>query len=147
MGGAIIRFEKDKYYRLLIGKKDLSYEVAFELFDTANIKLKGSATVILHPPDGLANIRRSRNIHIDGLFVDYAPLPYYQGAVTDINIDKMTVDLVVPERYPVPETAYVKMKNPYFCSRFHARCAWARSEPSQSIYVESVSALGDSPPC
>ena len=139
--GAIIRFEKDKHYRL-IGKKDLSYEVAFELFDTANIKIEGQgATVILHPPDGLANIRRSRNIQIDGLFVDYAPLPYYQGAVTDINIDKMTVDLVVPERYPVPETGICENENPYFARAFMPDAPGARSGTSQSIYVESVSAL------
>lgn len=143
-GGAIIRFEKDKHYRV-IGKDDLTYEVAFELLDTANIKIEGQgATVILHPPDGLANIRRSRNIQIDGLFVDYDPLPYYQGAVADINIDNMTVDLVVPERYPVPLTGVCANDNPYFARSFAPDSPGARtSGKTQSIYVESVSALDD----
>jgi hypothetical protein len=140
-GGAIIRFEKDKHYRL-IGKDDLTYEVAFELFDTANIKIEGQgSTVILHPPDGLANIRRSRNIQIDGLLVDYDPLPYYQGAVKNIDIDKMTVDLVVPERYPVPLTGTCENENPYFARAFVPDHPGARTGKSQSIYVTSVEAL------
>ena len=143
-GGAIIRFEKEKHYRV-IGKDDLSYEVAFELLDTANIKIEGQgSTIILHPPDGLANIRRSRNIQIDGLLVDYAPLPYYQGAVTDINIDNMTVDLVVPERYPVPLTGVCENDNPYFARSFAPDYPGARtSKMTHNIYVESVSALDD----
>jgi hypothetical protein len=142
-GGAIIRFEKGKHYRV-IGKDDLTYEVAFELLDTANIKIEGQgSTIILHPPDGLANIRQSRNIQIDGLFVDYDPLPYYQGAVTDINIDKMTVDLVVPERYPVPLTGTCKNENPYFARAFRSYSPEKRSGNSQSIYVASVEALDD----
>lgn len=144
VGGAIIRFEKEKHYRV-IGKDDLSYEVAFELLDTANIKIEGQgSTIILHPPDGLANIRRSRNIQIDGLLVDYAPLPYYQGAVTDINIDNMTVDLVVPERYPVPLTGVCENDNPYFARSFAPDYPGARtSKMTHNIYVESVSALDD----
>ena len=143
-GGAVIRFEKEKQYRV-IGKDDLTYEVAFELYDTANIKIEGQgSTIILHPPDGLATIQRSRNIQIDGLFVDYDPLPYYQGAVTDINIDKMTVDLVVPERYPVPLTGKCESKTPYFARSFAPDHPGARtSHKTQSIYIDSVTALDD----
>ncbi len=90
-----IRFEKEKIYRV-IGRDDLTYEVVVELLDAANIKIEGrGSTFVLHPTDGLENVRRSRNIQIDGLRVDYDPLPYYQGAVKNIDIDKMTVDLVV----------------------------------------------------
>ena len=143
-GGAIIRFEKEKHYRV-IGKDDLTYEVAFELFDTANIKIEGhGSTIILHPPDGLAKIQRSRNIQIDGLFVDYDPLPYYQGKVTEINIEKMTVDLVVPERYPVPLTGKCESKSPYFARSFAPDHPGARtSHKTQSIYIDSVTALDD----
>jgi len=142
-GGAIIRFEKEKHYRV-IGKDDLTYEVAFELLDTANIKIEGQgSTLILNPPDGLANVRRSRNIQIDGLLVDYAPLPYYQGAVKNIDIDKMTVDLVVPERYPVPLTGTCKNENPYFARAFVPDHPGARTGTSQSIYITSVEALED----
>jgi hypothetical protein len=143
-GGAIIRFEKGKHYRV-VGKDDLTYEVAFELFDTANIKIEGQgSTLILHPPDGLASIQHSRNIQIDGLFVDYDPLPYYQGAVTDINIDNMTVDLVVPERYPVPLTGKCESSSPYFARSFTPDYPGARSSgKTQSIYVDAVTALDD----
>ena len=142
-GGGIIRFEKGKHYRV-IGKDDLTYEVAFELFDTANIKIDGQgSTLILHPPDGLANIRRSRNIQIDGLFVDYDPLPYYQGAVTDINIENMTADLVVPERYSVPLTGVCESETPYFSTAFTPDSPGARTGSKEQIYVDSVSQLDD----
>lgn len=143
-GGAIIRFEKEKHYRV-IGRDDLTYEVVFELLDAANIKIEGQgATLVLHPPDGLANIRRSRNIQIDDLFVDYDPLPYYQGAVTDINIDNMTVDLVVQERYPVPLTGTCENENPFFGRSFIPDYPGARSGSGENIYIESVTALKDS---
>ena len=142
-GGGIIRFEKEKIYRV-IGRDDLTYEVVFELLDAANIKIEGQgSTFVLHPPDGLANVRRSRNIQIDGLRVDYDPLPYYQGAVKNIDIDKMTVDLVVPERYAVPLTGTCKNENPYFARSFCPDSPGARTGTSRSIYVTSVEALDD----
>lgn len=141
--GAIIRFEKEKIYRV-VGRDDLNYEAVFELVGAANIKIEGQgATLVLQAPDGLADIRQSRNIQIDGLLVDYDPLPYYQGAITDINTDEMTIDIVVPERYPVPLTGISASKQPFFGRSFIPDYPGARSGSGENIYVESVTALND----
>ena len=142
-GGGIIRFEKEKTYRV-IGRDDLEYEAVFELVGAANIKIEGQgSTLVLQAPDGLANIRQARNIQIDGLLVDYDPLPYYQGAITDINIDEMTIDIVVPDRYPVPLTGICESENPFFGRSFIPDYPGARTGSGENIYVESVTALKD----
>jgi hypothetical protein len=142
-GGGIIRFEKEKTYRV-IGRDDLEYEAVFELVGAANIKIEGQgSTLVLQAPDGLANIRQARNIQIDGLLVDYDPLPYYQGAITDINIDEMTIDIVVPERYPVPLTGISESDSPFFGRSFIPDYPGARTGSGENIYVESVTALED----
>ncbi len=142
-GGGIVRFEKDKIYRV-IGRDDLEYEAVFDLVGAANIKIEGQgSTFVLHPPDGLASVRQSRNIQIDGLFVDYDPLPYYQGAITDINLDAMTVDIVVPERYPAPLTGTCESSSPYFGKTFVPDYPGARSGSGHSIYLDAVTALKD----
>ena len=139
--GGIIVFEKGKTYRV-IGREDLEYEAVLDLQDTANIKIEGNgATLVLHPPDGLANIRRSRNIQIDGLFVDYDPLPYYQGSIERIDLDEMTIDLRVPERYPAPEIGKSEYKGAFFGRSFIPDFKGARSGHGNNIYVESTSRL------
>jgi hypothetical protein len=142
-GGGIIRFEKEKTYRV-VGRDDLEYEAVFDLVDTANIKIEGQgSTFVLQAPDGLANIRQARNIQIDGLLVDYDPLPYYQGKITNINVENMTIDIVVPERYPVPLTGKSESKAPFFGRSFIPWRPGARSGSGNNIYIESVTALKD----
>ena len=142
-GGGIIRFEKEKIYRV-IGKKDMEYEAVFDLENAVNIKIEGQgSTLVLHPPDGLANIYHARNIQIDGFSIDYAPLPYFQGAITDINLEAMTMDLKVPDRYPVPETGKTYPKQPIFGRSFIPDFPGARSGSGNNISIDTVSALGD----
>jgi len=142
-GGGIIRFEKQKTYRV-IGRDDLEYEAVFDLAGAANIKIEGQgSTLVLKAPDGMANVRQSRNIQIDGLLVDYDPLPYYQGRITHIDPDAMTIDIVVPERYPVPLTGKSQSKAAFFGRSFIPDRPGARSGSGENIYVESVTALKD----
>jgi len=139
--GGIVQFEKGKTYRV-IGRKDMKYEAVLDLQDTANIKIEGQgATLVLHPPDGLANIRRSRNIQIDGLMIDYAPKPYYQGSIENIDLEGMTMDLRVPDRYPVPQIGKGYYKGAFFGRSFIPDSKGARSGSGDNIYVESVSRL------
>jgi len=142
-GGGIIRFQKKKTYRV-VGRDDLEYEAVFDLVGTANIKIEGQgSTLVLKAPDGMANIRQSRNIQIDGLLVDYNPLPYYQGKITNINVENMTIDIVVPKRYPIPLTGKSESNSPFFGRSFIPDHKGARSGSGENIYIESVTALKD----
>lgn len=142
-GGGVIRFEADKVYRT-IGAKSLEYEAVFNLKDARNIKIEGmGSTLILHPPDGFADIQNATNIHIDGFFVDYSPIPYYQGAILDINLEDMTIDLEVPDRYPPPLTGTVESNAPFFGRSFIPNGPGARTGSGNNIYVESVKALNN----
>lgn len=140
-GSGIIRFAAGKHYRC-IGSNSMEPEFVFPLNRASNIKVEGNgATLILFPPDGLLDIQNSRNIHVDGLFVGYDPLPYYQGEITEINVEDMTIDIVVPDRYPVPETGKTTFKGPFFGRSFIPEDEGARSGDGNNIYVDSVTPL------
>ena len=101
-GGRIIQFNGAKTYRS-IGLDDGTVETLIDLEETENIKIEGNgARVVLHPPDRFTNIRYAENIQVDGFTIDYDPIPYYQGTITDINMTNLTIDIDVPERYPIP---------------------------------------------
>jgi hypothetical protein len=117
-------------------------EFVLPLSRASNIKIEGNgATLVLFPPDGLLDIQNSRNIHVDGLFVGYDPLPYYQGEIMDINVEDMTIDIVVPDRYPVPEAGKTTFKGPFFGRSFIPEYDGARSGDGNNIYVDSVTPL------
>lgn len=142
-GGGIIRFESGKTYRL-VGNDDLTREHVFPLQDARNIKVEGNgARLILHPPDGLAHIRRARNIHIDNLHIDYDPLPYYQGDIIDIDMERMTIDLVVHDRYPVPLTGRNEHYEPFFGRSFTPHAPGSRAGNGHNIYVDLVERIGN----
>jgi hypothetical protein len=140
-GAGVIRFEPNRSYRC-IGRDNLEQEFVFPLKNAFNVKIEGNgATLILHPPDGLVQIDSSRNIHLDGLFVAYDPLPYYQGEITDINVENMTIDIVVPDRYPVPQTGETVFDGPFFGRSFIPEFKGARSGDGNNIYIDSVTPL------
>lgn len=142
-GGGIVRFEKGRTYRL-IGRRDLKREAVFDLEEAANIKIEGNgALLVLHPPNGLANIRKARNVHIDGLFIDYQPKPYFQGRIESIDLQGMTLDLRVPERYPVPEVGSSNGPAPFFGRSFIPDHAAARSGSGDNLYIESMARIDD----
>jgi hypothetical protein len=141
-GGGIIQFEAGKTYRV-IGHDDLTPEHVFPLENARNIKVQGNgARLILHPPDGLANIRNARNIHIDNLYIDYDPIPYYQGYITNINLEQMTIDIEVPERYPVPLLGRNQHTEPFFGRSFSPYYAGSRSGSGNNIYIDYVERIG-----
>jgi hypothetical protein len=141
-GGGTLRFGDGKTYRV-IGRTDMSPEAIFDLDDASNIFIQGNgATLILHPPDRLASINNARNIHIDGFNVDYSPLPYYQGYINAINPDEMTIDITVPERYPVPEVGVPDFRGPFFGRSFIPHSPGLRSGDGDNIYVQKIEQLG-----
>ncbi len=142
-GGGIIRFEKDRQYHL-VGLSDMTQEFAFPLQGASNISIEGNgATLVLRPPDALANITDARNIQIDGLTVDYSPLHYYQGKITNIDPENMTIDLTVPERYPVPEIGKTDFRGPFFGRSFIPDYPGARSGEGDNIYIDRIEQIGN----
>ncbi|MDB2358356.1 hypothetical protein N9V86_04475, partial [Opitutales bacterium] len=152
-GGGIVQFDGSKIYRS-VGLNDLTVEALIDLEDAANIKIAGNgATVMLHPPDRFAYVRYAENIQIDGFTIDYDPIPYYQGTITDINLANMTIDIDVPTRYPEPARGIVANpgggdgmgRGPFFGRSFIPDAPGARSGRGENIYVESMARIGGDP--
>ena len=137
-GGGIVRLDGTRTYRV-VGQADLTEEHLFDLQGATDISIAGNgATVLLHPPDGLANVRYAENIQIDGLTVDFDPKPYYQGTITNIDVANLTIDITVPERYPVPVIGTAPTHAPFFGRSFIPDAPGARTGRGANIYVESV---------
>ena len=142
-GSGIIRFDEGKAYRV-IGLKDMTQEYVFDLRGAKNIMIEGNgAKMLLHPPDGLAMVEESENIQIDGFIIDYLPRPYYQGDIKKIDVENMTMDIDVPERYPVPEIGKNDFHAPFFGRSFIPDYPGARSGDGNNIYVEEVTQRGN----
>ncbi|MDT8389824.1 MAG: hypothetical protein RRC34_04870 [Lentisphaeria bacterium] len=105
-GGGIIRFEKDKDYRLkLENPEDFEKkQFVFQLKGNKNIKFEGNGARLIIHPEKLSFIRLEdcENIQIDDFTQTFDPQPYYQGKVLKIVPDKLYADLDVPKRYPLP---------------------------------------------
>jgi hypothetical protein len=141
-GGGIVRLDGTKTYRS-IGLTDLTIERLFDLYGAHDIKIEGNgATILLHPPDSLAYLRYCENVQIDGLKIDYDPIPYYQGTITDINVANLTVDIDVPERYPAPMVGTDSNPTPFFGRSFIPDAPGSRSGWGDNIYVESTALNG-----
>ena len=139
----IVRFDSSKTYRA-IGKTDFTEETLFDLKGAKDIKIEGrGAMIVLHPPDSLALVDGAENIQIDGFKIDYDPKPYYQGMIRKIDVEGMTIDIEVPERYPVPEVGKNAFRAPFFGRSFIPDAPGARSGHGDNIYVEEVARLDD----
>ncbi len=137
----IVRFERSKTYRA-IGLKDFTEEALFDLKGAKHLKIEGNgARVVLHPPDSFAVLDGAENIHIDGFRIDYEPKPYYQGMIRKIDVEAMTIDIEVPERYPVPEVGKNDFRAPFFGRSFIPDSPGARSGHGHNIYIEEVTRL------
>ena len=142
-GGGIVRFDGSKIYRV-IGRTDLSIEPVFDLDGARNIHIEGNgATLMIHPPDRMAYIAFAENIHISGFTVDYEPKPYYQGTITDIDVPNMTVDIEVPNRYPVPDVGISPTHAPFFGRSFIPDAPGARWGHGHNLYIEKVTRISN----
>jgi hypothetical protein len=140
-GCGIVHFDGSRTYRA-IGKSDFTEETLFDLQDAKHLKIEGQgAKVVLHPPDAFALVDGAENIQIDGFKIDYDPKPYYQGMIKKIDVEAMTIDIEVPERYPVPEVGKNEFRAPFFGRSFIPDAPGTRSGHGDNIYVEEVTRL------
>ena len=142
-GCGIVRFDGSLTYRV-IGKTDFTEESLFDLTGAKHLKVEGrGATIVLHPPDAFALVDGAENIQIDGFKIDYDPKPYFQGMIRKIDVEAMTIDIEVPERYPVPEIGKNEFRAPFFGRSFIPDAPGARSGHGDNIYIEEVTRLDD----
>jgi hypothetical protein len=142
-GCGIVRFDGSLTYRV-IGKTDFTEEALFDLTGAKHLKVEGrGATIVLHPPDAFALVDGAENIQIDSFKIDYDPKPYYQGMIRNIDVEAMTIDIEVPDRYPVPEVGKNEFHAPFFGRSFIPDAPGARSGHGDNIYIEEVTRLDD----
>lgn len=140
-GGGVVEFDGEKTYRV-VGQEGFGVESVISLVDTKNIAVRGNgAKLLLHPPDRFAYLDNVENVELDGFVIDYRPLPYYQGLISGIDLEKMTIDITVPERYPVPEVGRNNYRTPFFGRSFIPDAEGSRSGHGDNIYIEEVTRL------
>ena len=149
-GGGIIRFEKNKAYRLKMDSPESHKEkqYVFQLQGNKNIKLEGNgAKLILHPEKlAFISIENCENIQIDHLTQTFDPQPYYQGKLVSIDPKKLVGEIQVPKRYGIPLVGKSRQKT-YF-SRSHSA---PLKEPSpgyirsEHLYIDRTEASPDDP--
>lgn len=140
-GCAVLRFDGSKTYRA-VGLSDFTEESLFDLKGARHLKLEGGgALVVLHPPDSFARLDEAENIQIDGFRIDYDPKPYYQGTIRKIDVEAMTIDIEVPQRYPVPEVGKNDFRAPFFGRSFIPDAPGARTGHGDNLYIEKVTRL------
>jgi hypothetical protein len=153
VGGGIVRFDGSKVYRA-IGSKSLDIEKLIDIKNGKNIKIEGNgATILLHPPDRLVSIKQSENIQIDGLVMNYDPIPYYQGKIDNINIKNKTIDITVPNRYEVPKVgdspaknnSFFGFSNNFFAFSFMPNSPDARLGKGKHIYISKTETINGDP--
>jgi len=102
---AEIRFEKDAVYRITLqddpgmGK----YAIHIAGADYLVINGQGSTLLINHPEIGGICTEHSTNIEVRNLCIDYDPLPYALGTISEVNIPGYWFELKVAPGFMEPD--------------------------------------------
>jgi hypothetical protein len=149
-GGGIIRFEKNKAYRLKIERPETVKEkqYVFQLKANKNIKFAGNgATLILHPEKlAFISFEDCENLQVDHLTQTFDPQPYFQGKLLSLDPKKLIGEIQVPKRYDLPMVGKARQKT-YFCRSLSRPL----NEPtpgyirSEHLYIDKTEAAPDDP--
>ena len=84
---------------------------ALQLDNISDIRLKGEGTnsvlLVSNPENGCIGFTDSTNIAVEGLTVDYDPLPFTQGTITAVDTIGGTFDLLI-------DPGYLELSHPAF---------------------------------
>lgn len=85
-----------------IDRASTSSWYALELDGVVRLGLYGSSTTLLvtTPYAGALSISRSATVRVEGLTIDYATVPFTQGAITAIDAAAGTIDVQLLSGYP-----------------------------------------------
>ena len=109
--GSRVVFEQ-KTYRL-DWRRTVPYQIS--LAGATNIVLEGNgALLVTHPRNNLISLRNCSGILVKGFTVDYDPLPFTQGTITEVNIQEGWIDVRIQKgyRHPVEEYEALGIKPP-----------------------------------
>ena len=97
--GARLVFEP-KVYRLDARRGGGSH---VELKDVNGLTIEGNgSTLLLHPRNGILDVRRCKNVVFKGFVINFVPLPFTQGTIRSVNADQGYFDLELHDNYPLP---------------------------------------------
>ena len=80
-------------------------EHALQLYNISDVRLKGCGTnsvlLISNPENGGISFTDSTNVAVQGLAIDYNPVPFTQGTITAVDAAGGTFDLLIDSGYPL----------------------------------------------
>lgn len=96
---AVLLFEKGKTYRV----EDVADIRLFRLEGCSDVTIDGKgATFLLGGDVRFALLREVRNVRLENLSVDYAPLPFCDGLIVRKNGEEKSVDVRIFDEYKMP---------------------------------------------
>ena len=100
-----IRFEKDAVYRISPTVNPGMGIFALQISDAHHLVIngQGSTLLITHPEVGGINTDNSSDIVIRDLTIDYDPLPYAQGTISQVNLSENWFELRVDSGFMEPD--------------------------------------------
>ena len=106
--GTTLVFE-NKTYRLDHNPKVFYH---FSLKGVKGLTLEGNGALLLnHPKNSLLDMDECSDITLSGFIIDHHPLPFTQGKVRDVDIEKGSFTLEIDKDYPHPlNNEWVKKK-------------------------------------
>ncbi len=109
--GSRVVFEKRAYR--LDAYRAAPYQIA--LAGVTNVTLEGSgATLVNHPRNGLISLRDCAGVWVTGFTLDYDPLPFTQGTISEVNATEGWIDVRIQQgyRHPVEEYESLGLRPP-----------------------------------
>ncbi len=101
--GSRVVFEK-KTYRL-DGCKAAQYQI--ELVGATDITLEGNGALLVnHPRNSLISLKDCSGVTVKGFTVDYDPLPFTQGTITEVNANEGWMEVRIQKGYSHPVEVY-----------------------------------------
>lgn len=103
--GSKVVFDK-KRYRL--AKANLNYQIALK--DVKGLTLEGNgAELINNPWNNIISLEGCEDVTVRGFVIDFDPLPFTQGRITDVDADAGTFLLRIQDGYDNPVAVYRKL--------------------------------------
>lgn len=101
--GSRVAFEK-KTYRL-DWRKTVDYQ--FTLTGAEDISIEGNGAVLVNNPrNNLFSLTDCSGVSVKGFTVDYDPLPFTQGTITEVNAKEGWMDVRIEKGYTHPVDVY-----------------------------------------
>ena len=145
--GATLVFEKRTYRLGMHG--DGGGQISLTNVDGLTIEGNGS-TLLLHPHNGIFDVRDCRNVVIRGFVIDFDPLPFTQGTILAVDAVAGSFDLEIHDGYPFPppDALVKKLRGAggwRWGSVIDPTARHRRWDVSDHFYIESVNALAGQP--